>query len=263
MAFQVVAIAMLLMASLADGSNVHSATDLKASFAALPADQQEVLGKMIGGASGGGPSEDGAVAVAAVIDALFEYADKAAVVPAALAAAQVRADPPLCPAGWVPHAPGLWSNPSPCGRSYKHCTEDTVNVTVELCARKCALTKGCLAFELYQPAPKACFTFINTLQLPFIPDPDCFACVSNHSGPVPPPPLPPPPPSPPPPHPTSGHTFPRLGNCWGPDPYITDKMWRYLGYPNVTNATWGNYDVVYLNPFDSCCWKQEMDSWVR
>jgi hypothetical protein len=30
----------------------------------------------------------------------------------------------------------------------------------------------------------------------------------------------------------------------------------------MTNASWGRYDVQYLNPFDSCCWKQEMDSWT-
>jgi hypothetical protein len=39
-------------------------------------------------------------------------------------------------------------------------------------------------------------------------------------------------------------------------------MWNYLGYPNVTNASWGNYDVLYINPFDSCCWNKEMNSWA-
>eukprot|EP01052_Picozoa_sp_SAG31_P018276 SAG31_NODE_1289_length_8983_cov_9.783543_5_plen_172_part_00 len=39
-------------------------------------------------------------------------------------------------------------------------------------------------------------------------------------------------------------------------------MWDYVGFPNVTNATWADYDVHYLNPFDSCCWLREMDSWV-
>ena len=61
---------------------------------------------------------------------------------------------------------------------------------------------------------------------------------------------------------TTGHTFPRLSNCWGSDPYITNDMWDYAGYPNMTNATWADYDVQYLNPFDSCCWLKEMDSWV-
>ena len=61
---------------------------------------------------------------------------------------------------------------------------------------------------------------------------------------------------------TAGHTFPRLGNCWGADPFITPKQWNYLGFPNMTNSSWGRYDVLYLNPFDSCCWKQEMDSWT-
>ena len=44
--------------------------------------------------------------------------------------------------------------------------------------------------------------------------------------------------------PTHGtHPFPRLGNCWGADPYITPKMWNYLGFPNMTNATWGRCEV--------------------
>jgi hypothetical protein len=50
--------------------------------------------------------------------------------------------------------------------------------------------------------------------------------------------------------------------CRGSDPYITDEMWDYAGFPNMSNATWAAYDVHYLNPFDSCCWLKEMDSWV-
>ena len=30
----------------------------------------------------------------------------------------------------------------------------------------------------------------------------------------------------------------------------------------MTNASWARYAVHYLNPFDSCCWKKEMDSWT-
>jgi hypothetical protein len=39
-------------------------------------------------------------------------------------------------------------------------------------------------------------------------------------------------------------------------------MWNYLGFPNMTNASWGRYDVQYLNPFDSCCWEKEMGDWT-
>ena len=35
-----------------------------------------------------------------------------------------------------------------------------------------------------------------------------------------------------------------------------------MGFPNVTNASWGRYDTLYLNPFDSCCWDREMDDWT-
>jgi hypothetical protein len=40
-------------------------------------------------------------------------------------------------------------------------------------------------------------------------------------------------------------------------------MWDYDGFgPNITNASWGGYDTLYLNPFDSCCWRSEKDSWI-
>ena len=61
---------------------------------------------------------------------------------------------------------------------------------------------------------------------------------------------------------TVGHAFPRLSNCWGSDPYISAAQWDYVGFKNVTNASWAGYDVQYLNPFDSCCYLAEMDSWV-
>ena len=50
-----------------------------------------------------------------------------------------------------------------------------------------------------------------------------------------------------------------MSNCWGDDPYISDAMWDYVGFPNMSNGTWGDYDVHYLNPFDSCCWLKEID----
>jgi hypothetical protein len=30
----------------------------------------------------------------------------------------------------------------------------------------------------------------------------------------------------------------------------------------MTDATWARYDVQYINPFDSCCWKREAGSWA-
>ena len=115
-----------------------------------------------------------------------------------------------CPTGWNVHGPGFWSNPagsglSPCGANSTSCREDTVNITAELCARKCAGIANCLAFEVYSPQPSpACFVFVDTLKLPFHPDPDCQVCVKSGT-PVPPSP---PPPSPtPPPH--RGYVEPR------------------------------------------------------
>ena len=60
----------------------------------------------------------------------------------------------------------------------------------------------------------------------------------------------------------SCHRWLLATGCRGSDPYITDEMWDYAGFPNMSNATWAAYDVHYLNPFDSCCWLKEMDSWV-
>lgn len=96
--------------------------------------------------------------------------------------------PLSCPAGWLPHAPGLWANPSPSGN-----TRDTANATGPLCARKCNETQGCLAFEVYELPPRACYIFINELKEPFTANPDCFACVSKHAHPKPEPKSPPPP----------------------------------------------------------------------
>ena len=178
--------------------------------------------------------------------------------------------PPPCPTGYDSHAPGLWSN---CKLGVSStCIDDKAIVTTAACAEKCNATKSCLAFEVYQVSgQKTCYLFIHELKLPFIPDKDCLACVKHGGAPTPVPPSPPAPPSPKPPPPpppqpqrgnTTGHSFPRLGNCWGADPFITPKMWNYLGFPNMTNASWGRYDVQYINPFDSCCWKKEMDSWI-
>jgi beta-galactosidase len=101
--------------------------------------------------------------------------------------------PPTCPSGYTAHAPGLWSNPSPCGYPAKAgCREDAVNITLALCAKKCDLTRGCLAFEVYEgggAGGKRCFTFVDELKLPFISVASCFNCVKNNrSAPLPLPP---------------------------------------------------------------------------
>ena len=91
--------------------------------------------------------------------------------------------PQVCPAGWVAHPAGLWQNPWPCGLSgTPGCHVDHANVTMDACAHKCALTKGCLGFEVYQVLPKACYLFVDELKLPFIPNPDCATCLRNSSS---------------------------------------------------------------------------------
>ena len=94
--------------------------------------------------------------------------------------------PPPCPPGWAPHDPGFWSNPSPvcadrlCNTRGSGC-EDNTNTTAAACAQKCTLTKGCLAFEIYQQAPKACYIFLGALAQPFSPNVDSFTCVRSSS----------------------------------------------------------------------------------
>ena len=47
----------------------------------------------------------------------------------------------------------------------------------------------------------------------------------------------------------SGHPFPRLANCWGAGELcVSAEQWEYLGFPNVTNDTWADYDLQYINP---------------
>eukprot|EP01052_Picozoa_sp_SAG31_P035927 SAG31_NODE_4404_length_3264_cov_2.812322_3_plen_343_part_00 len=101
-----------------------------------------------------------------------------------------------CPAGFFPHEAGLWSNPWPCGlEGTAGCHQDTTNTTVELCGKKCRLTSGCLAFEVYQGAPvRACYLFLHEVQAPFLPNAAVITCTVKKL----PPPAPPPPPPPPP-----------------------------------------------------------------
>eukprot|EP00039_Didymoeca_costata_P032588 m.38438 g.38438 ORF g.38438 m.38438 type:complete len:754 (+) comp9436_c0_seq1:413-2674(+) len=87
--------------------------------------------------------------------------------------------PQQCPQGWSAHAPGFWQNTWPHCEGSGPCHQDNVNITTGACANKCNLTKGCLAFEIFQPEPKACYLFIDALQTPFSPDPDCFVCVKG------------------------------------------------------------------------------------
>ena len=37
--------------------------------------------------------------------------------------------------------------------------------------------------------------------------------------------------------------------CWGAgERQVSAEIWEYLGFPNVTNKTWADYHVQYLNP---------------
>ena len=83
------------------------------------------------------------------------------------------APPSPCPVGYAPHPPGLWANASPSSGQ----PQDRANTTTAACARKCDLTQGCAAFEVYEPAPRACYIFVGELEKPFASNPDCFACV--------------------------------------------------------------------------------------
>ena len=92
--------------------------------------------------------------------------------------------PQACPAGFSTHAPGLWSNPQPCGHypAPANCTAtDTANGTAVLCGKKCKATEGCLAFEVFQGSPATCHTFVGSLAPPFTPEPAaaCLTCVLN------------------------------------------------------------------------------------
>eukprot|EP01043_Picozoa_sp_COSAG02_P028386 COSAG02_NODE_1718_length_11207_cov_2.888999_6_plen_422_part_00 len=161
-----------------------------------------------------------------------------------------------CPAGFKPHAPGYWQNSIPGPPGHPQPPLDPKNNTPALCGAKCKTWhEPCVAFEV----SGNCYIFIKSLVMPFTEYAPAITCVLSSVTP----PAPPPPPPPPPQRgKTVGHTFPRLSNCWGDDPYITAAQWEYAGFPNITNDTWAEMDVLYLNPFDSCCWLKEMDDWV-
>jgi beta-galactosidase len=91
--------------------------------------------------------------------------------------------PQACPAGFTPHARGLWSNPEPCGHypARPNCTtKDDVNNTAPLCAQKCKSTVGCKAFELF--ASQSCFIFVDKLEEPFVANEQCLTCVMNKAA---------------------------------------------------------------------------------
>ena len=69
-----------------------------------------------------------------------------------------------CPAvGFVEHAPGYWSNPTPNTSNTKP------PVSVAECGAKCSADPACEAFEVYDPAgSKQCHTFEGTMKPPFI-----------------------------------------------------------------------------------------------
>ena len=98
---------------------------------------------------------------------------------------------------------------------------DNANGTAALCGRKCTTWHGsekrCVAFEANIPngnlSEAACYLFLGTIQDPFVPlqyplPSTVTTCIIDGFKP------PPPPPPPPQRGKTSGHTFPRLSNCW-------------------------------------------------
>ena len=59
-------------------------------------------------------------------------------------------------------ADGRRAGPAQRSAPRRRCT------TVDLCAKKCRLTNGCLAFEVYEaPLVLACYLFLNQLKAPF------------------------------------------------------------------------------------------------
>ena len=178
---------------------------------------------------------------------------------------------PACPAGYKtpPGGNGYWKNGYP---DWQTQGVDHENATVQLCAKKCSSMHECAAFEVFAgpadscgkpiscgskpcapclplgppcclPVPSkglepgnACYVFIKFLEPPFTPNQYATACQKVGYKP---PPLPAPVP-----RRTTGHTFPRLGSCWGSDVFITDKMLNYTGFPHITNSTWARYDTL-------------------
>lgn len=86
--------------------------------------------------------------------------------------------PRACPSDFTTHGSGFWHNTDPCPNNvFMNCTEDHANGTVVLCAHKCRVTTGCVAFEM--PAPgdvPACYIFLNSLAAPFTPLGGALTC---------------------------------------------------------------------------------------
>ena len=145
----------------------------------------------------------------------------------------------ICPPGFRQHTPGFWQNSVPGPPGDPKPPLDHHNNTPALCGAKClSWHPTCAAFELNVPpggnrSAAVCYVFPSPLQLPFqqYSVGNITTCVVD--GYVPPTPQPPPQRGR-----THGHTFPRLGNCWGNDPYIGPSQYDYHGFHNITNATW-------------------------
>lgn len=82
--------------------------------------------------------------------------------------------PPLppCPAGYTSHISGYWANPDQTPGS-------NAGVSVVGCGAQCDKKKGCVGFEVYDPAQvtepssrggSSCFTFTSKLKMPFTDD---------------------------------------------------------------------------------------------
>ena len=149
--------------------------------------------------------------------------------------------PPLppCPAGFASHASGYWANAdekTPTGHS-KNVSE---------CGAFCLSKTGCAGYEVYDPwcvtepssrGGSACYTFSNGLGLPFTADNRGLirTCVKKTTVPSP--------------RARKRHPFPRLANCWGAGELtVSAEQWAYQGFMNVTNETWADYDLQYINP---------------
>ena len=163
----------------------------------------------------------------------------------ALSLSVVLAD---CPVGFKEHTPGFWMNSVPGPPSHPNPPIDHVNNTLALCGAKCrSWHVPCAAFELNVPpggniTDAACYIFPSPLKLPFQSYDTGIITTCVVDGYVPPTTS-----RPPQRGRTHGHTFPRLGNCWGDDPYIGKSQYQYHGFPDVTNFTWqvNNYSYVH------------------
>ena len=77
--------------------------------------------------------------------------------------------PPACPASWVKHAPGFWSN---------HEDFNAQKQTAALCEKQCLSMPGCIAFDVCATSVPACDCYIfKGLVEPFTSNPGDLTCV--------------------------------------------------------------------------------------